>query len=392
MQPPTVLDDDASRPAWAKAITEFRTQRGLSSAAAAQRMQISPQTWAGLEAGTRVRNGQRVTTVPKEDTLRRVASALDLTREELQRLLRIARGDQQQTLPWQSRLRAMRLAAHVTPEHAAATAGVTLTTYKRWERKRDVGANHAALHRLLIRLGLNPEQADHFLHDVPPAGPTARPPSQPTNPVRELPAWSQLITRKRLELGLYFVDVDRALNQQGVVRRYELGGWPRPDGRLSVPSITRLNRIAAALNMNPAESAELHLLADNHRLVTAAQGPKPLLAELIHETRRAHDLTLTQAAAATPDLPKPWGHYESGQPGALSTFTAEHLRYLTQRLPISPLLTAAMEAAILQPSESAENNTEPDSSRTRTRPRARRTSQQRPVRTARTTRPSQRLD
>lgn len=343
------------RPAWAEHLTALRTARGITASHAARQMGVSLSTWAGLESGLRSRGGTRVPTVPKEETLHRVADALDLSPTERRHLVMLAQPPQPAlSQPWQTRLRAMRVAASVTQREAASTAGVTLATYRHWERKDEGGARHESLRTLLRRLGMSDEQADVFLADVPNSA-LARPPRQPTNPVTDVPAWSRMLTRARVDQGLYLADVDRLLGQQSVVRRYELGGWPRPDGRLSVPSSHKLTEIAVALAMTPDEIAHLHLLADNQRVLVASTGPKPFLSELLTEIRRATGLTATEVAERVGPLDPSWALVENGDETAVARLGRAQIDQICEALPVRPLLATALRGSVPSAPGSAEN-------------------------------------
>lgn len=333
-------------PDWARYLTDMRTQRGLSARQAATRMGVTPQTWSGIEAGTRIRNGTRVPVIPKDDTLHRAANALALTPSERRHLFALAHPADQARQPWQTRLKLARVAASVTEVAAARAAGVTIATYREWERQGSRVPKHECLRALLTHLRWTPLQIADFMNDVPPDTTPARAPRQPTNPVSDLPRWSQFITAKRVAQGLYLTQVDARLGQQSVLRRFELGGWPRSDGRLSVPCIEWLDRIAEALDMTSEETAQLHLLADHHRLTVAAEGPRPLAAELFQEARKAVDLTTRAADTLTGLRLGTWGRLERGHPDTLAALTPATLAVIVETLPVRPLLSAALHAAL----------------------------------------------
>lgn len=345
------------RPPWAAYLTQMRLDRALSGAEMARRMGVTHQTWAGIESGTRTRNGVRVATVPKENTLARAADALALTSAERRRLFTLAHQTRSTpTAPWQTRLKAARLAARVTPKQAAAAAGVHLATYREWERKSSGGARHDALRTLLAHLGMNRPQIEQFMADVPADIAAARAPQQRRQPVDDRPAWSRFLTDKRLSRGLYLSDVDARLGQQSVYRRFELGGWRRADGRLSVPSCAWLDRVAAALELAPDETSHLHLLADTYRLTVATAGTKPLVAELLHEARRAEDVSMAQAAARIPGLPVRWNALEAGGAAAHAATTPAVVEAIISGLPVRPFLAAALRTAVTPGAQLAENN------------------------------------
>lgn len=352
--PDSPAADPSSRPAWARYLIAQRRRRNLTAREAADRMGVTQQTYAGIEAGTRVRNGERVLVTPKDETLRRVARALELTPTERRHLFSLVARDRHEQRPWQARLRLARVAASVTPTQAARAAGVTVATYREWERKSTAVPRHECLRRLLTHLGWATHQVEEFMAAVPSDVAPARAPQQPTNPVADLPRWSQFITSKRLERGLYLSQVDDLLGQQSVLRRFELGGWPRSDGRLSVPGYSWLDRIAVALTMTAEEHAHLHLLADHQRLAVASAGPRPLLAELLHEVRRAAEVTRREANTAVGLPAGRWSRMEQGDPTALAAVTAETLAQIVDRLPVRPLLAAALYAAIPRAAEPAD--------------------------------------
>ena len=334
-----------TKPAWAEYLTHLRASRGLSATQAAHRMGITPQTWAGMEAGSRTRNGTRIAFFPREATLLRIARTLDLTPDERRRIFTVSQAPTDPNRRWKASLRSTRLAASLSQADAAGLAGVTISTYRGWERAGAGTARHAPLRTLLAHLGLDPQQVEEFMRDVPGETPPARAPRQPTKPVAAVPAWSRFLTETRLDRGLYLSQVDTILGQQSVVRRFELGGWQRADGRFSVPARQWLDRIAAALDMTPAETARLHLLADHQRLTVASMGPRPLLAELLHEVRRATGLRVRDAQRRVPALPHRWLSYEQGSPAALATFTEAHAHQVIDLLPVTDLLAAALIAA-----------------------------------------------
>lgn len=336
-----------AKPAWAEYLTTLRTRHGLSCREAAQRMGVTQQTWTGIEAGTRTRNGRKVAVTPKDETLQRVARALGLTaseRRQLVALVTTSTSTNQQ--PWQTRLKFARVAASVTQAEAAAAAGVTTSTYREWERKNSGVPRHEPLRKLLSHLGWTPAQVDEFMAGVPADVAPARAPKQPTNPVRDLPQWSKFITAKRLERGLYLSHVDALVGQQSIVRRYELGGWPRSDGRLSVPSHAWLDRIADALTMTPDERSRLHFLADHQRLAVAAQGSLPLVCELLHEARKAVGVTRKEADRSVGLSAGVWGKIETGCPLTVASLTRTAVDRIIDRLPVNALLATAIREAV----------------------------------------------
>jgi transcriptional regulator with XRE-family HTH domain len=345
--------DPASRPAWAQYIITLRARHGLTAREASERMGVTQQTWAGFEAGTRVRQGRRVEVTPKDDTLHRIAKALDLTAPERRHLFALATGTADRN-PWQTRLKFARIAAAVTHDQAAAAAGVTVATYREWERKNSGVPRHESLRKLLRHLGWTACQIDEFMATVPPDIAPARPPKQPTNPVRELPQWSQFITKKRVEMGLYLSQVDELLGQQSIVRRFELGGWPRADGRLSVPCCAWLDRIADALSMSDSERANLHLLADNQRVAVASHSNLPLIVELFHEARKAIDISRAEANTRVGLDHGTWSRIETADPSALANLTPALVEHTIKRLPVGMLLAAAMRAAVPTAAEPAD--------------------------------------
>lgn len=335
-----------AKPAWSEFITAYRKQAGLTCRQSAESMGVTQQTWAGIEAGTRTRNGLKGPYTPKDATLHRVATALGMDPGSRRRLFMLASthpaGSPCQ--PWQTRLRVTRVAAGLTLIQAASIAGVTADTYRKWE-SRDAGVpRQTSLRQLLNHLGLNERQVNDFMADVPVETRTARAPQQPTSPVEQLPRWSRLLTEKRLEAGLYLSHLDQRLGQQSVVRRFELGGWPRADGRLSVPSMGWLDRIASALDLSPEDRTYLHFLADHERLAIATQGKKPFHAEVFNEARRAVDVSRSEADARASLTPGTWAKYES----ATAFPTPDTLLRITETLPIRPLLAAALTEPVPQ--------------------------------------------
>lgn len=95
--------DSCPRPAWAQYLAALRQRHGLTAREAAHRMGITQQTYAGIEAGTRVRNGRRIKVTPKDETLHRVAKALDLTPAERRQLFALVTTGDVDRRPWQVR-------------------------------------------------------------------------------------------------------------------------------------------------------------------------------------------------------------------------------------------------------------------------------------------------
>lgn len=340
----------AARPAWSTYLAECRIKRGLTVTEAAAHMGVTPQTWTGLETGTRPSRHGRRPIIPRDETLLRIADALGLNDDELRRLRALVAqlAPPRQVALWQQQLREARLAARMTLTEAARHAGVTVATYSAWERGRRRTINRHALRRLLPHLGITGDSIDEFLRLIPPQRRDARPPTQPSKPIKRVPAWSQLITNRRLAAGLNLSQVDALLGQPSVARRFELGGWPRADGRLSVPPTAWLDRIADVLAMSDDDRRELHRLADQERLALAASGPGPLPAGIMHEARRAAGLTQQEAEQAVGGLPHRWAAYEHAHRGALASLRDPALvDRLVTRLPMQPLLAAALRAAVL---------------------------------------------
>lgn len=343
-----------AKPAWAEYLTTLRIRHGLTGREAATRMGVTQQTWTGIEAGTRTRHGRKIAVTPKDETLQRVARALGLTPNERRHLFALVTTNATTQQPWQTRLKFARVAASVSHAQAAAAAGVTVTTYREWERKNSRVPRHESLRKLLTHLGWTPEQVEEFMAAVPADVAPARAPKQPTNPVPDIPQWSKFITAKRLERGLYLSHVDALVGQQSVVRRYELGGWRRSDGRLSVPSHARLDRIADALTMTPDDRTKLHFLADHQRLAVAAHGPLPLLCELLHEARKAVDVTRKIADQTVGLTPGTWGKIETGCPATVSSLTIPTVERIITRLPVAALIATALREAVPNLSQRAD--------------------------------------
>lgn len=356
---------DPHRPAWAQYLIALRHRHQLTARETAERMGVTQQTYAGIEAGTRLRNGQRVAVTPKDDTLHRVAKALNLTPAERRHLFALVTTGATERQPWQTRLKFARIAASVTQTEAAQAAGVTVATYREWERRNSGVPRHEHLRRLLGHLGWPSDHIEEFMQGVPSDTAPARAPKQPTNPVRELPQWSQFITQTRLDADLYLTQVDARLGQQSILRRFELGGWPRADGRLSVPSCAWLDRIADALAMTDHQRAHLHLLADHQRVAVASQGPRPLVAELFHEARKALDITRTEANRRVGLAPGTWSRIERADPHTMASICPATIETVIDRAPVKDLLATALRASVPKPDKHADNlsaDTTPDTS------------------------------
>lgn len=346
------------RPAWAHYLVTLRHRRHLSAKEVAARLGITPQTYAGIEAGTRTRNGRRTDITVKDETLHRLVKALDLNEPERRHLIALVVTSAGNRNPWQTRLKLARVSASLSVTDMANAAGVTDDTYREWERKGAGVPRHDSLRKAMARMGWDVSQADEFMATLPPDTLPARAPRQPTNPIAALPEWSQHITRTRLAAGLHLSHVDERIGQQSIVRRFELGGWPRTDGRLSVPSRTWLDRVATALDMAPPDRAHLHACADEHRIVLAREGStthhRPLLSELLHEARKAADLPRAQCDEPAGISPGTWSRAERGLPDALAHFTLDTIDRMAHRLPVCPVLTDALTEAVTHASEPAD--------------------------------------
>lgn len=359
-QPSADSLEAVQRPAWAEYLISLRKRHNLTAREAAERMGVTQQTYAGIEAGTRTRNGRRIEVTPKDETLHRVAKALNLNATERRHLFALVTTGTVDRRPWQTRLKFARIAASISQPQAAQAAGVTVATYREWEHRNSGVPRHEHLRKLLTHLGWNDEQVTEFMATIPPDTAPARAPQQPTNPINELPRWSQFLTTKRLEAGLYLTQLDAILGQQSIVRRFELGGWARSDGRLSVPSCDWLDRIADALTMSPTDRAHLHLLADHHRLTVAAQGPRPFTSEVFHEARKAVDVTRTEANNRVGFKQGTWNNIEMGHPETLDSLTSNAIETAIARLPIGSMLAAALRSAVPNVPQPADNTkTEP---------------------------------
>lgn len=317
--------DTLTRPAWAHYLIDLRTRRGLPAKDVAARLGISPSTYAGMEAGVRTRNGIRTEATLKDDTVHRLIAALDLTAAEARHLITLLTTSAGNRSPWQARLRLARVSAGISAAQAAQAAGVAEDTYREWERKGTGAPRHHLLRNVLTLLGWDETETAEFMTTVPPDAPVARAPRQPSNPVDDVPDWSRFITDTRLSAGLYLNQVDERIGQPSVIRRFELGGWPRVDGRLSVPTREWLDRIVSALDMTPVQAARLHRLADEQRVRLAHHGAalhqRPVLSELLHEARATTDCG-SRHANTVYDLPDyTWHRAEAGDPTALSAIT-----------------------------------------------------------------------
>lgn len=345
------------RPAWSAYLVDLRLRYGFTVSAAARAMGVAPQTWVGWETGTRPRNGCRTTVVPQEETLLRIGAALGVTGTEVVQLCDLAAASSPDAAPgrwrWQRQLRSARLARRMTAAEAARCAGVTVHTYRQWEHRPRGGPRHDCLRRLLPYLGITGPAVEAFMADVPRDRAAVRPPRQPSAPITRLPRWSQMLVEKRLAAGLPLAQVDRILGQQSIYRRFELGGWRRADGRLSVPSSRWLDRVAAALDMDGAERAALHRAADERRVALAVNSSRPAGAELLVEARRAAGLSRAAAASRVGPLAYPYAAYETGHPAAMRSLTDPEVRQrFVDRLPVSGLLAGALDLTCGEPDRS----------------------------------------
>lgn len=347
---PTGPDGPHSRPAWAHYLISLRNRRGLSAKDVAARLGITAQTYAGIEAGARTRDGRRTEVALKDETVHRIIEALNLTSAERHHLIALVITSAGNRSPWQTRLKLARVTATVTVQQAARAAGVADDTYREWERKGTGAPRHDLLRKVLHLFGWTPDETADFMAAVPPDAQPARAPQQPTNPVHQVPAWSAHITQSRVAAGLYLSQVDERVGQQSIVRRFELGGWPRADGRLSVPTSAWLNRVADALDMTPEQTVHLHELADVHRVALAQSGAtqhqRPLLAELLHEARKTTILTRVQATVLYRLPPGTWSRAEHGAPAALATYTPELIEALVTGWDLGAPLAEALRTAV----------------------------------------------
>jgi transcriptional regulator with XRE-family HTH domain len=344
------------KPAWSLYICEQRHRLGVTGAEVARRMGLTAQTYAGFESGIRTRNGVKTLITPRDETLHRVAKALNLTSAERCHLFTLAHAAEWQRPAWQTQLRSVRVAASVSEQDAAYAAGVTVSTYREWERRHTGAPKHDLIKNLLAHLGLSTPQVAEFMELVPSDAAPVRAPSQPKKPVSTLPRWSQEITRKRLELGLYLAEVDLLIGQQSIVRRFELGGWERADGRLSVPSCVWIDRIADALSMTRTERANLHFLADHERVSVATSGRKPLVAELFHEVRKALDITCAEANRRIGLPERTWSRIEAAHPETLDSLDPATVESVLHLLPVGDILATALRAVVPEPKKHADNN------------------------------------
>lgn len=339
-----------SRPAWAHYLVELRNRRNLRAQDVAARLAITPSTYAGIEAGARTRNGKRSEVTVQDDTVHRIIEALDLSVAEARHLITLITTSAGNRSPWQNRLRLARITAGLSAAQAAASAGVAADTYREWERKGTGAPRHEHLRLVLAALGWSNLEVDEFMATVPPDTAPARAPRQPTNPVGDLPDWSAFITETRLAAGLYLRQVDERIGQQSIVRRFELGGWPRTDGRLSVPASDWLDRVVDALAMTPDQAARLHLLADQQRVALAQAGAdlhaRPLLAELLHEARKSTTLSRAQANTHVGLPAGTWSRAEAGDPVALAAFTSPIAETLIEDWRLGTPLDDALRANV----------------------------------------------
>lgn len=342
-----------TRPAWAHYLIDLRTRRGLPAKDVAARLGISASTYAGMEAGVRTRAGVRTEATLKDDTVHRLIAALDLTTAEARHLITLIATSAGNRSPWQARLKLARVSAGVTAAQAARAAGVTEDTYREWERKGSGAPRRHLLRHVLTLLGWDATEVDEFMATVPSDAPAVRAPRQPSNPIADLPAWSQAITEARLQAGLYLSQADERIGQASVIRRFELGGWPRVDGRLSVPTSGWLDRISSALDMNTDATARLHRLADEHRVRLAHHGAtlhqRPVLSELLYEARSTTDSGPRTANRlfGLPDYT--WYRAEAGDPNALAQFTAPLIDTITATWGLGEPLAAALTTASANP-------------------------------------------
>lgn len=347
-----------SRPAWAHYLVELRNRRGLRAQEVAARLAITPSTYAGIEAGTRTRNGKRAEVTVQDETVHRIIGALDLSVAEARHLITLITTSAGNRSPWQNRLRLARITAGLSAAQAADSAGVAADTYREWERKGTGAPRHDHLRLVLTALGWSVADVDEFMATVPPDTAPARAPRQPTNPVNDLPEWSAFITATRLGAGLYLRQVDDRLGQQSIVRRFELGGWPRTDGRLSVPASDWLDRVADALDMTPEDAARLHLLADRQRVALAHAGAdlhnRPLLAELLHEARKTTSLSRAQANSHVGLPAGTWSRAEAGDPTALVALTGHIVETLIEDWHLGAPLDDALRGTVASGSQHAD--------------------------------------
>lgn len=340
-----------TRPAWAHYLIALRIRRDLKAKDVAARLGISASTYAGMEAGTRTRSGVRTEATLKDDTVHRLIAALNLTPAEARHLITLIATSAGNRSPWQARLRLARVSAGVSAAQAAQAAGVAEETYRDWERQGSGSPRHHLLRNVLTLFGWDETETAEFMNTVPSDTPMARAPRQPSNPVADLPYWSQHITKARLAAGLYLTQADERIGQASVIRRFELGGWPRIDGRLSVPTTEWLDRIAQALDMNDADAQHLHLLANEHRVCLARHGAelhqRPLLSELLYEAR-----STTEAGPRTANdlfnLPAyTWYRAEGGDPEALAAFSDVLLDAVVSAWNLGEPLATALRSARL---------------------------------------------
>jgi transcriptional regulator with XRE-family HTH domain len=355
----THCDPAPTRPAWAHYLIDLRSRRGLAAKEVAARLGISASTYAGMEAGTRTRNGVRTEATLKDDTVHRIIDALHLTPAEARHLITLITTSVGNRSPWQARLRLARISAGVSAAQAAQAAGVAEDTYREWERKGTGSPRHHLLRKVLAHLGWDDTEVAEFMATVPPDAPVARAPRQPSNPVTDLPAWSQHITQARLDAGLYLTQADARIGQASVIRRFELGGWPRVDSRLSVPTCGWLDRIAAALDMDAAAAQQLHRLADEQRVLLAHQGAalhgRPVLSELLYEARSTTDCGPRTANRlyGLPDYT--WYRAEAGDQQALDVFTANLIDTIIATWGLGEPLAEALRMAVTNPPQPADS-------------------------------------
>lgn len=355
---PRTSTPEATRPAWAHYLIDLRARRGLPAKEVACRLGVSASTYAGMEAGTRTRNGIRTEASLKDDTVHRIIKALDLTPAEARHLITLITTSAGNRSPWQARLRLARISAGISAAQAAQAAGVAEDTYREWERKGTGAPRHHHLRNVLSQFGWDEDETAEFMATVPPDAPAARAPRQPSNPISDLPAWSQHITNARLDAGLYLSQVDDRIGQTSVVRRFELGGWPRVDGRLSVPTCQWLDRIATALDMDEDSTSLLHQLANQQRILLAHQGAalhgRPLLSELLYESRSTTECGPRTANHLFGLDDYTWFRAEAGDLHALDVFTPDLLNTIIDTWRLGEPLATALREAVTNPSQRAD--------------------------------------
>ena len=304
---PPPMPADRDRPVWSTELRRLRYSRSLTVTEAARRAGITPVTWTGMETGTRFRKGRPDPVRFTEQTVDRLARALDLDPAEHDRLDRAARTTWDvRTAPWQRAFRDARRAGRLTVDQAARAARVTPGTYRAWENSEHAKTpDVAAARRFLAHPAVPGPAREHALTILAslPSGQIPRTPGTGA-PIPPPPEWSRLITAARLAARIHLAAADTAFGSPGVVRRYELGGWPRKDGRLTVPTRHALDKTADAVHMYaPADRAGLHRAADRTRItnaaVAAAAQGLPLAATLLREVRQAAGLSPKGARVLT---------------------------------------------------------------------------------------------